>query len=194
MNIPVDEVSQILARFPNVKTFVETGTYAGMSLEKMVPKFDRLFSIELSENLYAQCKAKFAGQSKVRLYQGSSRTMMGDILKDVGNVPALFWLDAHWSAGTTARDVLPIRPETEKQSEAGDADCALRWELRAIKDHGDMGHIILVDDMRDMGGREGSSYPGRKEIENGIRQINPDYTFRIIPTDSKVLVAEPKVG
>ena len=98
------DLDNILKRHPNVKTFIETGTFVGNTLAEAMPKFDRLFSIELSPDLHARCTDRFKGMSKIRLYQGSSRTMLAKMTKDAGDVPMLFWLDAHYSAGETAKE------------------------------------------------------------------------------------------
>jgi hypothetical protein len=112
-----------------IKVFCETGTYAGGMIEHMDAgyQFDKIISIELSHPIYAQAALKFAGKKHIHLYQGDS----GDVLKTlVFDQPTLFWLDAHFSHGATARGP-KLSPILE--------------ELDTVLN--DMPHVILIDDL-----------------------------------------------
>jgi len=101
----------------------------------MLPYFDQLYSVELDRNLYEAATKRFRGQSKARFYLGDSAVVIQEILTSLKE-PALFWLDAHYSGGITAR---------------GESDTPIDRELQAILTHGVRGHVILIDDARNFG-------------------------------------------
>ena len=67
------------------------------------------------------------------------------------SVPALFWLDAHYSAGVTAR---------------GEVDTPLLAELGHILAGRDLGHVIVIDDARALG--RDPAYPTIDELRDFI--------------------------
>jgi hypothetical protein len=88
----------------NIKTFVETGTYLGETLGLASHYFDRCFSIELSEKFYNLNVEKFKNSSNIFLHKGSSATELSKIFNNFLHEPVMFFLDAHYSSGGTARD------------------------------------------------------------------------------------------
>ena len=115
-------------------TLVETGTYHGATIAACLGHFDRIYSIELDETLYEAARARFAGEPSVTVIQGDSSTELARLAALVDD-PALFWLDAHYSYGETAK---------------GPHDPPLPWELQAILERGEP-DVILIDDARHMG-------------------------------------------
>src|SRR5580700_3594168 len=81
--------------------FIETGTFRGEMLAFQLPRFKKLISIELSQQLYEAACARFASAPKVQLIQGDSGVKLAEAVKGLEE-PALFWLDAHYSMGVTA--------------------------------------------------------------------------------------------
>jgi dTDP-4-dehydrorhamnose 3,5-epimerase len=122
----------VLTRFAkqfDLRIFVETGTYSGKMIEFMNAshKFDRIYSIELSPRLYERAKQLFVHDKNVTILQGDS----SEVLKSFTfTEPALFWLDAHYSCGCTARG-RKITPVME--------------ELEIILN--DIDHVIVIDDL-----------------------------------------------
>jgi hypothetical protein len=114
-----------------LRTFVETGTFAGNTTAAIAHLFDRCFTIELSEDLHARAVERFAKQPHIICVRGDSGAVLSDILQRIDR-PALFWLDAHHSGGITA--------------DAG-YDPILK-ELSSIFAHPIKGHVILIDDAR----------------------------------------------
>ncbi len=101
------------ARRYNLRTFVETGTYAGDTVEYVRQSFDQVHSIELSEDWYRKCQKKFKGCPNVHLYNGDSGEILKDILLSLGETPLLLYLDAHYSSGDTAEGCDPLEKELE---------------------------------------------------------------------------------
>ena len=69
---------------------VETGTYFGDMVAAMKQDFDRIYSIELSKELYEKAKKRFRNQEKIELIHGDSGIELGNLMDRIDR-PALFW-------------------------------------------------------------------------------------------------------
>ncbi len=114
----------------NLKTLVETGTYRGDMVEAMRCKFEKVYSIELGENLCKDAQERFKGDFHIEILCGDSEKVLEDLIPKLSK-PTLFWLDAHYSRGVTAKAELdtPILKELE---------IIIRSKIK--------GCIILIDD------------------------------------------------
>ena len=112
-------------------TFVETGTYRGMTAFAMEPYFKTIHTIEIDNELYYSTKSRYSG-NKIIFYLGDSSYLLEDICQKI-NTPTIFFLDGHWSAGDTGK---------------GEKDCPLYDELTQIMNHFRSDAIIIVDDFR----------------------------------------------
>lgn len=137
------------------KIFVETGTYKGDTVNSCKDYFDELFSIELSHELFLYCKNKFSGFDKIHIFEGDSERVLPEIVQGI-NKPILFWLDAHYSGGETAR---------------GEQDSPIIKELNYILENV-QSFCILIDDARCFNGKNG--YPSMKYLKDIINQ-SPAY-------------------
>ncbi|WP_157221576.1 hypothetical protein [Herbaspirillum sp. YR522] len=117
----------------STRTFIETGTYLGHTTAAMSPLFERVVSIELSDQLYRDALKKFATDSGVRLLHGDSARMLDHALDMTGGNAATIWLDAHWSGGSTARAA---------------ENTPIMTELALIARRGRDRDVILIDDIR----------------------------------------------
>jgi hypothetical protein len=124
----------VIAYGQSTPTLIETGTYKGATVAACLGHFERIYTIELDPMLYEAARTRFANQPSVTVIRGDSST---ELVRLAGLVhePALFWLDAHYSYGETAK---------------GPHDPPLPWELRAILERG-LPDVILIDDARHMG-------------------------------------------
>jgi hypothetical protein len=148
------------ARNYSLRTFVETGTFLGDTTAALKPHVDRVLTIEISPELAAQARRRFADAPQVKVLEGDSGRLLPEILAELRE-PALFWLDGHYSGGITAR---------------GDEDTPVRKELHAILDHPIRQHVILIDDARDFNGGE---YPTIAEIAETVRSHPSGYEFDV---------------
>lgn len=81
-------------------TWVETGTYLGDMTHFLAKHASKVFSIEPEPKLYGIAKKRFAKTPNIEIINGSSESAFPDLLPRLsGNVN--FWLDAHYSGGTT---------------------------------------------------------------------------------------------
>ena len=145
-------VRQYARRF-NLRTLVETGTYRGVMVNAIKRLFDHIYSIELDPTLHRDAVVKFKRWPHIKLLQGDSATMLAQVLREI-NEPCLFWLDAHYSGGVTAR--------------AG-MDTPIVEELKSILAHPQSRHVILIDDARCFDGE--NDYPSFAAI---VRLLGPD--------------------
>lgn len=122
-----------LAKALGITAFVETGTYFGDTIASMEPFFDVLISIELSADFVTASRTRFAKSTKISIIQGDSASGLPWALQQIGEQPALVWLDAHYSGGKTARG--------ESNTPVAD-ELSVLLNMRAAKD------VILIDDIR----------------------------------------------
>jgi hypothetical protein len=93
--------------------------------------FDTVFTIERSETLYQKHHASLRAVGNIEPLFGDSRAILPDLISRLGDQPAMFWLDGHWSGGETA----------------GEKDeCPLLAELQLLRQR--RGDIIMIDDAR----------------------------------------------
>jgi hypothetical protein len=92
--------------------FVETGTYLGDTAVWASKEFQTVYTIEASLPLYEKAVAKLGHHQNIRFLHGDSRKCLRNVVQKL-NGPALYWLDAHWSAGNTfgENDECPLLQE-----------------------------------------------------------------------------------
>jgi hypothetical protein len=144
-----------------VKVLIETGTYYGDMVEAMKNDFNRIYSIELSNELYENAKRRFAGDDRIMIIHGDSGIELGKLITDLDQ-PALFWLDGHYSAGVTAK---------------GDKDTPIFEELTHIFGSRQIGHVIIIDDARCFG--TDPAYPSFDELSGFIKANGPDVKIEV---------------
>ena len=95
-----------------INTFVESGTYLGGTASWAASVFDRVITMEASQELYEKTKTRYASLTNVEFLCGDSRSVLPQVIQSL-NFPALFWLDSHWSGeGTHGRnDECPVLEE-----------------------------------------------------------------------------------
>ena len=135
----------LASRSAEVSVFVETGTYRGETTRVMSEVCDRVVSIEIDQALYDRAVDLFEDNPRVSLLHGNSADLLPTVLEGL-EVPALFWLDGHFSGGVTG----------------GPLEAPILSELRAILGHRINNHVVVIDDARLFRGREG--YPRLKDV------------------------------
>ncbi|MBX3328794.1 MAG: hypothetical protein KF722_00220 [Nitrospira sp.] len=138
------------ARTYGLRSFVETGTYFGEMVDALKGEFEQIQSIELNDFLFERAKRRFMSYSHIRILHGNSASMLPLALSSVDR-PTLFWLDAHYSGGITAR---------------GDQQSPILLELDHIFHHPIRGHVIVIDDARLFG--TDVAYPTLEQLQHFI--------------------------
>ena len=144
-----------------LRTFVETGTYRGDTIEAVRGSFDRIYSIELEAELHALARARFAGAPHVTILHGDSAEALPALLPRL-TAPTLFWLDGHYSGPGTAK---------------GRRETPIVEETRAVLAHPVAGHVVLVDDARAFG--TWPDYPTLEEFRRLVAAANEGLVFAI---------------
>jgi hypothetical protein len=143
------------ARF-SISTLVETGTYLGIMVSAVKRNLGPIYSIELDEDLYERAKRKFVRFRHIYLFHGDSAQVLTRVLYRI-HEPSLFWLDAHYSGGITAK---------------GNLETPVVQELRQILSHPMVAHhVILIDDARNFVGE--NDYPTLQQVKNLVRTTCP---------------------
>lgn len=159
---PVHDLIRAIARENGITVFFESGTYLGNTVFGIKDAFDEVYSVELSRDLAALARERFAGDQHVHIIHADSSVALGAFLQRLDR-PALFWLDAHYSAGITAK---------------GKVQTPVKDELRAILAHPIKRHCILIDDVKDFNGS--NDYPTVAEILQMVRELGGDsYEARV---------------
>jgi hypothetical protein len=140
---------------------VETGTYRGDMVSAMKGNFRKIYSIELSDELYKKAADKFGRDKHIKLFLGDSAKVLPDILSEIKE-PSLFWLDAHYSAGITAK---------------GEKNTPVFQELETILNHPVRNHVILIDDAVSFVGEH--DYPRIEALDELIKKKNPNYALEV---------------
>lgn len=151
-------VKEYALRF-HLKTLIETGTYLGDMIDAVGSQFERIYTIELGDELYERASKKFADMPKVTVLHGDSGTKIQEVLKSL-STPALFWLDAHYTAG------LGISGRAVK-------DTPILAELSHVFQHPlALQHAILIDDAHEFTGA--NDYPPLAEVEALVQKAGFD--------------------
>lgn len=126
-------VKQQVIRFYQKKyqyqILIETGTYLGDMVWAQKDIFNKIYSIELGEDLWKVAVNRFKNYPHITLLQGDSGKVLNDVVLHLDK-EAIFWLDGHYSAGITAK---------------GDKECPIFEELSAIF-RSKLDHVLLIDD------------------------------------------------
>jgi hypothetical protein len=149
------------ARRFSIHTLIETGTYLGDMVNATKSDFKEIFSIELDNALWKRAKKRFAGFKHISIIHGSSANVLPKVLSNV-TWPCLFWLDAHYSGGITAKDNL---------------DSPIMEELRCILDQPSEDYVILIDDARKFVGQ--NTYPTLEKVKDLIVKSHPNWVFEV---------------
>ena len=149
------------ARKFSVKTLVETGTCMGDMIYATRKDFEAIYSIELDYELFKRAQGRLSKFPNITLLNGDSAKVLPEVLKRI-NYPCLFWLDAHYSGGVTAK---------------GELETPISKELKDILNQPQNKRIILIDDARCFVGQ--SDYPTIKELEQLAKNLDSNLVFEV---------------
>jgi hypothetical protein len=160
-NLMKQQVVKEYAREFHFRTLIETGTYYGAMVSATKDDFARIISIELDQTFYERAKRKFAKFEHISIIQGDSGEVLGKVLPNITE-PCLFWLDAHYSGGLTAK---------------GRIETPIVQELQQVLRHPGAGHIILIDDAGCFVGR--NDYPTIEALRELVVRMRPDWALEV---------------
>ncbi len=154
----------------DLRILVETGTCYGDMVEAMKDAFETIYSIELSHMLFSKARLRFQKNSNIHLLEGDSAKVLGEVVKGI-DAPALFWLDAHYSADVTTK---------------GENETPIYDELNSIfRFSPDRGHVIIIDDARCFGKDPG--YPTLDELKRFVLEKDPNVEIAVLDDSIRII-------
>ncbi len=160
------KIIKLFAKKFSIDIFIETGTYLGNTIDAVKKVFKKIYSIELNSNLFTKAKERFSKYNYIRIILGDSSEELPKLLTQI-NKTCLFWLDAHYSGGTTSK---------------GDLDTPIKKEIQSILNHQIQDHVILIDDAHDFNGE--IDYPSIEELRN---MINKEFPKKVIKVKENII-------
>ncbi len=154
-------VMRIYAKKFSLRTFIETGTLSGGTVDAVKDIFRKIFSIELSENFFLAAKHKFLNCKHITILHGDSAEVLPALLSTISQ-PCLFYLDGHYSGEPTTK---------------GKKETPILQELQHILNHPTEDHVILIDDARLFTGH--GDWPTIEELRTLIFNKHPDWVFEV---------------
>lgn len=149
---------RILDSAVNVDIWIETGTFMGRTTNFLRKNSSLVISIEPSEKLAANATQLFEPYSNVRIVEGLSENVLDKILCEVrskrGHIA--FWLDGHFSGGTT--HLGPIETPIQKELEI------IAQNLQYFEEVS-----VFIDDFRCFAKRE-TDYPSTDVLSAWARE------------------------
>ena len=121
-----------LAREQGCRSFIETGTFYGQTVNRMRRHFDHVISIELYNPLFEYNRKAFRMCANVRMIHGDSASRLEEAIESVGETSSTR-LDGHYSGEGTA---------------IGESVSPIHRELGVIRERYRKGDCILIDDAR----------------------------------------------
>jgi hypothetical protein len=150
--------------------FIETGTYMGETILRFVDDFEKVFTIELSYELYNEFNKKEYNRDKLKSILGDSSIMIGEVIDELlGN--SIFFLDGHYSSCNTAR---------------GDKDVPLNEELKIINDNFKYESLIIIDDLRLFGTNNAEDWSSIS-IDNLLKIVSERLETHLVLNDRLIL-------
>jgi len=163
-------LADVLKEGLKLKAFVETGTFQGDTVELLKDRFKRIYSIELSDEYYTAATARFSGLKHVHILQGDSSQVLKKVAADLREVPALYFLDAHWCVAENTAGV--------------GSQCPLLAELESIGKL-NASSVVVIDDARlflapPLAPHETSQWPTFSEILSRLQQMNGSHLIMVL--------------
>ena len=123
--------------YKDFQVFIETGTCLGTTIFALENEFEKLYTIELDETLFAKTKRD---SDTITFLRGDSSIVLPSLLGSSDfktyaqqGKRVIIFLDGHWSGGETGR---------------GEKDVPLKEEVTAIMKCCEMEAVIIIDDFR----------------------------------------------
>lgn len=136
-----------LRRAHGATTFIETGTFRGLTAARCAETFERVVTIELDEELADIAARRLRRHGNVQLLRGDAVELLPQLMQDQSVQNAIVFLDAHFSGGETAQGAVP-EPALE--------------ELHVLMRAQTQCAAIVVDDFRSFGCEPG--FPSKAQL------------------------------
>jgi hypothetical protein len=142
--LTLDFLNSLQENFRDFPIFIETGTWLGHTIFAMERLFNKLYTIEISKEIYEKTKELYTGD-KITFLFGDSGVVIKDILTEC-NDKVLFFLDAHASGGNLCNfEITPLYTPLEQ-------------EIININRFSKHESLIIVDDCRALGTKNNNNW------------------------------------
>ncbi len=159
------------AREYGCTVLVETGSYLGEMLAYQKNNFEKLYSVEISKQYYEFCKKRFSKCRNIKIILGDSGKILRKLISKIEEKEkVLYWLDGHYSGGTTGK---------------GDVLCPILNEVESILNN-KKSCVILIDDAREFIGE--NDYPSIDDLKKFIINLNGKVSFEVKKDIIRVIV------
>jgi hypothetical protein len=153
-----------------IEAFVESGTFEGETIQRVLPYFDEIHSIELSDSYFANAVDAFASDPAVHLHHGDSPAILSELRPILGNRSVLYWIDAHWCVAEKSAGSL--------------SQCPLLAELDALGELNDES-VVIIDDARlfvtvPPDPHETANWPRLGEVIQRLSSLGPRHQLMIV--------------
>jgi len=172
---PPDDLVLSLRKALGIRYFIETGTFTGKTAEWAARCFQRVYTVEFSQEIWFRAQKRLGPLKNVISMFGHSAEVLSKVVSELDG-PAICWLDAHWSGGDTYGSF---------------DECPLLAELKVLRSVRDS--IILIDDARLFLSPPPPPHDPKMwpDIATIIDRLNSDERRDVIVIDD-VIVAYPK--
>ena len=174
------ELVTLLRRELSLDVFVETGTFEGEAVARMLPVFSEIHTIELSQKYHALAEARFREEPAVHLHRGDSTRELASLRAALEHRAVLYWLDAHWCGA---------------DGSAGESSqCPLLGELTALETLNERS-VVLIDDARlflspPPHPHEAPDWPRLQQVVEGLQRLSDRHELMVF---NDVIVYFPRV-
>ena len=138
-DIKIFNIKQLRDKF-KIRSFFETGTLYGDTIDYYQEEFDVLISVEIDKELAEKAQKRFKDNYRIKIINDTSKAALEEMLPRF-NTNILFWLDAHFPGA----DAHKVAYDAEQNQ---DTRLPLEKELETIvnlrKNYGD---VIIIDDL-----------------------------------------------
>src|SRR5262245_17161966 len=118
-----EDLIERLRKGRQLDTFIETGTYLGVTTHWAADRFKQVITVEAAHAIYEKLDKS---RPNIRFVLGDSSELLGTLLVD----RSIVYLDAHYSAGATHNSYPLLK------------------ELKHVNDSGLKDVVVIVDDAR----------------------------------------------
>lgn len=169
------KVKDVIQTF-GVKSFVETGTGVGESLDHVlsISSDVNIHTIELMDVLYNELVSKYGHIDRLNLIKGYSHEEIAKLTPTLDEGPALFWHDAHFPGADFHIDGATYTSEKDPVKRI-----PLESELRAVLSSGrDISKdIFVIDDLRVY--KDGPYQEGNWQYREVAGADNYDFVYEL---------------
>jgi len=161
----------------DLRRAVETGTFRGVTARSLAALFDSVITIELSATLHERATVTLRDLPQVQTVHGHSAEALQAVAG--AGIPALYFLDGHWSGGATegVNDECPVLAEIAAIGAGHPEDCLVIDDARLFTSAPPPPH-------------DPAQWPAIVDVLDAIRSQRPDHLVTLLA--DQVIAVPPR--